>query len=83
MRWNGPKDGYALLKDDVRPKEAHRVITARMTAETLLLDKRIITVDDIHWLLGISAGTTHPIMHQRTFEKSVLSVFVPHQLTAE
>ncbi|GFQ77014.1 uncharacterized protein TNCT_217351 [Trichonephila clavata] len=58
-------EGSELLEDDAQPGQAHHVITTEMIAEVnaLVLDNRIITMDEIHWLLGISVGTTHNIMH--------------------
>ncbi|GFY07315.1 histone-lysine N-methyltransferase SETMAR [Trichonephila clavipes] len=70
-----------LLEEDVRPGQAHRVITPEMVAEgnTLVLNNRRITVDEIHQLLGISVGITHTIMN---FRKVCAQLF-RHQLTAE
>ncbi|GFR29026.1 histone-lysine N-methyltransferase SETMAR [Trichonephila clavata] len=65
-----------LLEDDAQPGQAHRVITLEIIAEvnTLVLDNRRVNVDEIHWLLGISVGTTHTIMHQHlNFQKFVHS----------
>ncbi|GFQ75009.1 histone-lysine N-methyltransferase SETMAR [Trichonephila clavata] len=62
-RFNEVRD---LLEDDARPRQAYRVITPEIIVEVnaLVLDNRRIIKDEIRRLLGISAGTTHTIMHQ-------------------
>ncbi|GFQ76771.1 uncharacterized protein TNCT_527381 [Trichonephila clavata] len=84
-------DGYSLcssvvewrelLEDDTRPGQAHWVITLELN--TLVLDNHRNTVDEIHWLLGISVGTTHTIMHQQFNFGKLCAHWVSHQLTRE
>ncbi|GFS77441.1 histone-lysine N-methyltransferase SETMAR [Trichonephila clavipes] len=55
-----------------------------MVAEvnSLVLDNHRNTVDEIHWLLGISVGTTHTMIDHLNFRK-MCTQWVPHQLTTE
>ncbi|GFS99263.1 histone-lysine N-methyltransferase SETMAR [Trichonephila clavipes] len=46
-----------------------------------LLNNHRITVEEIHWLLGLSVGTTHIMMHQRLNFRKICEQWVPHQQT--
>ncbi|GFX40689.1 histone-lysine N-methyltransferase SETMAR [Trichonephila clavipes] len=80
--WNGAKD---FLEDNVRPGQAHCVITSEMIAEvnTLVLDNRRNTMDEIHRLLGISVSTIHTIIHQHLNFRKVCEQWFSNQLTTE
>ncbi|GBO07695.1 hypothetical protein AVEN_90037-1 [Araneus ventricosus] len=78
-------EGRELLEADARPGQAYCVITPEMIAKVhdLVLNNHRVTVDKMHRLLGISAGTTHTIMHQQLKFRKICAQWVPHQLTAE
>ncbi|GFQ90144.1 hypothetical protein TNCT_106151 [Trichonephila clavata] len=56
--------------------QADRVITPEMIAEvnTLVLDNRRITVNEIYQLLDVSVGATHTLMHQHLLSKNLFAV---------
>ncbi|GFW79894.1 uncharacterized protein TNCV_3898951 [Trichonephila clavipes] len=82
IKWNRAK--YSL-EHDARPGQAHRVITPEMIAEknALLFGNRIISVGEIHRLLGISVGSNHTLMNQHLNFLKICAQWIPNPLTTE
>ncbi len=79
------KDGRLSIEDDPR---CGRPITATdeqtvKAVENLIIEDRRITIQQIAYALGISAGTAHGVIHDQLHITKVSSRWVPHLLTPD